>query len=94
MSIKIQFLSLTFLEGLLIPALKSYMLDLKDKINELEVTFKRHFNRLHSLREEKRMKLENCMHDIYDRGEDDLYSETGSTVSSYGSSRVTSRSRS
>ncbi|XP_018573163.1 elongator complex protein 1 [Anoplophora glabripennis] len=82
------------LEELVIPALKSYMLDLKDKIDEFEVTFIKYFHRLQLLREEKIIKLENSMHDVYDRGEDDLYSETGSTVSSYGSSRATSRSRS
>lgn len=79
---------------MVIPALKSYMLDLKDKIGEYEVIFKKYFNRLQLLREEKKLKLDNVMQGIYDGGDDDIYSDTGSTISSYGSSRATSRSRS
>ncbi|CAG9816807.1 unnamed protein product [Phaedon cochleariae] len=75
-----------------IPQLENYVSDLIEKISGFNQTFSSYASRLETVRQEKKIKLENASLGIYE-GDDDLYSESGSTISSLGSSRATSRSR-
>ncbi|KAG5861018.1 hypothetical protein JTB14_000660 [Gonioctena quinquepunctata] len=76
----------------ILPSLKIYMAVLKEKTNNFENSFNNYAERLKIVRQEKIKKFGRTVEGIYG-GEEDLYSEAGSSVSSVGSSGSSSRSR-
>ncbi|KAG5888653.1 hypothetical protein JTB14_021278 [Gonioctena quinquepunctata] len=79
-----------WLEKDILPSLKIYMAVLKEKTNNFENSFNNYAERLKIVRQEKIKTFGRTVGGIY-AGEEDLYSEAGSSVGSSGSS---SRSRS
>nr|XP_023024102.1 elongator complex protein 1 [Leptinotarsa decemlineata] len=76
----------------ILPDLNNYMTFLMEKTNNFKNHFEKYADRLKTVREEKISKLGRGFEGFHE-GEQDLYSESGSTISSLGSSRATSRSR-
>lgn len=72
----------------------SYTDVLKEKVNTLQTKFQQYVNRLQIVREETQKKLERQLDEgnLYQSGDDELFSET-SSISTGRSSKNTSSSR-